>query len=67
MADKLTASLTPQQWDFLGAKVVGILNAANAEAKMANDIWQSLREQLQNQAPKPNGVPASAVTIEAPA
>ena len=65
MSDKLTASLTPQQWDFIGAKVVATLNAATAEARMAQDIWKALQAQLQQQPPKPNGVPAAVSVVEA--
>lgn len=60
MSDKLTASLTPQQWDFIGKAVVDILNASSAQARLANETWQSLREQLQPVAapvvPKANGL-----------
>lgn len=65
MEDKLTASLTPQQWDFVGKLVVDTLNASTAQARLATAVWQSLQAQLNTAKPASNGVAAST-TIEAP-
>jgi hypothetical protein len=66
MADetKLTAGLTPPQWDFVGKLVVDVLNASSAQAKMANDIWRSLQSQLQAPKPVSNGALKAVPEVE---
>lgn len=65
MADKLNASLTPQEWDFVGKLVVDTLNASSAQARLAQAVWQSLQAQLNTPKPASNGTAAAAV-VEAP-
>ena len=63
MADELKFSLTltGPQMDFIGKFVVDSLNAANAQAKMASEVYQVLRAAVAPAQPKPP--PASSLTI----
>lgn len=60
MADepKFTVTLTGPQMDFIGKFAVDTLNAATAQARMANDVYQLLRQAVQAAAPKANGLQA---------
>ena len=52
MEDKLTASLTPQQWDFVGKLLADTINLLAPQVRQATAIMQSLQGQLNGQ-PKP--------------
>ena len=55
---KFTLSLTGPQMDFVGKFTVDTLNAANAQAKVAAEVYQLLRMAVQPPAPKANGLQA---------
>lgn len=59
MADEqtFTLTLTGPQMDFIGRHAVETINAANAQAKVATELYQALRAAVQ---PK---VPASQLTV----
>lgn len=65
MDDKLTASLTPAQWDYLGKLLADTINVLAPQVRTATAIMQSLQGQLQAQAPapKPNGVKAAEAEV----
>lgn len=70
MDDTLTASLTPQQWDFVGKLLTDTINQLAPQVRQATAIVQSLQAQLNARPPAPNGVPkppAAVEVVDAPA
>jgi len=62
MADepKFTVTFTGPQLDFIGKFAVDTLNAANAQAKMASEVYQLLRASVQ---PKPVHTNGNGLTV----
>ena len=60
MEDKLEASLTPQQWDYIGKLLADTINLLAPQVRQATAIMQSLQGQL-NAAPKPVPVPSNGI------
>jgi len=62
MADeqKFKVEFTGPQLDFIGKFVVDSLNAAQAQAKMASEVYQLLRASVQPPAP------AAKATVDGP-
>ncbi len=64
---KFSLTLTGPQMDYVGKFVVDSLNAANAQAKMAAEVYQVLKaavtEVQQAQAPQKPAAPAARMTI----
>lgn len=57
---KFTVTFTAPQMDFIGKFAVDTLNAANAQAKMASEVYQLLRQAVQ---PKPAAANGAALQV----
>lgn len=64
---KFPLAFTSAQMDFVGKLVVDNLNAASAQARMANEVYTLLRGAVQAaQPPVANGAPAAKAVVDAP-
>lgn len=63
MDDKLTASLTPAQWDFVGKLLADTINLLAPQVRQATSIMQSLQAQLNVQAAPPKPSNGSSVQV----
>ena len=64
MDDTLTASLTPQQWDYIGKLLAETINTLAPQVRQATAIMQSLQGQLNTaKAPVTNGAKASEEVV----
>ena len=55
---KFTVTFTGPQMDFIGKFTVDTLNAATAQARVASEVYQLLKNAVQPPAPKTNGLSA---------
>ena len=55
---KFTVTFTGPQMDFIGKFTVDTLNAATAQARVASEVYQLLKNAVQPAAPKANGLSA---------
>lgn len=65
---RFSLALTAPQMDFVGKLVVDTLNAASAQARMANEVYALLRGAVQTAQPT-NGAPvvaAAKAVVDAP-